>query len=79
MSFDAARKELDVQPYQLYAWIGQKALEERKAGKEISAANTGTVPDIARLLSERMTGRGGSDAEKQILEAYICRYIIGVS
>lgn len=89
MTFDAAQKQLKVQPYQLLAWVGRHVLD--RGGKETSEPITigpldtsASAPAesgedtmrhaLARSLS---TGTGpDSDTARRIVEWYIDKYIL---
>lgn len=75
ITIEQARKELEVQPYQLLAWVGQQSLLNRGSNN----ASPSTPADMRRLITEGMANHPQSDSEKAIVEWYIRKYIIGIS
>lgn len=80
LTFDEAVKNLDIQPYQLYAWIGQLKLAEATAAA--ATAGDGEDPHADTQIVREMIAAGLSGsppteiAERQIVEWYIRKYVM---
>lgn len=75
LSFGEVLKRYRVQPYQLYAWVGQAALARERVRGETPLPVGGAGRAVRALIEQ--PGPRSPEEQRRIVEWYIQNYVIG--